>query len=199
MKREERRAAAREGILAAAHRQVAEGGCASASVAAVAARAGVAAGSLYRHFPSRAELLAEVVGDALHGEHALLSRAGAGLPPRDALVAWVRTAVERALLAPDLAHALLAEPAEAAVEAVRLRERTAQEASLRALLEAGAGSGAWPRADTATQAAAIAGALQAALVGPAAVSRLGARPDTRAAAETLVGFVLAAVSAPTQA
>ena len=83
--REERRTAAREGILAAAHRQVAEGGCASASVVAVAARAGVAAGSLYRHFPSRAELLAEVVGDALRGERALLERAAEGLPPRAAL------------------------------------------------------------------------------------------------------------------
>ncbi|MCW3009631.1 MAG: transcriptional regulator, TetR family, partial [Solirubrobacterales bacterium] len=91
--RDDRRAAAREGILAAAHRQVAEGGCASASVAAVAGRAGVAAGSLYRHFPSRADLLAEVVGSALRAEHLQLADAAreAGTP-RAALSAWVRVA-----------------------------------------------------------------------------------------------------------
>jgi len=195
MNREERRAAAREGILAAAHRQVAEGGCASASVAAVAARAGVASGSLYLHFPSRAELLAEVVGDALRGEHALLLRAVEGLPPRAALVAWVRTVVERALQAPGLTHALLAEPADPAVDAVRLREQHAQEKTLTALLEDGALKEAWPRGDAIAQAAAITGALRGALVGPAAAARLGARPDRRAEAETLGAFVLGAVGA----
>ncbi len=195
MNREERRAAAREGILAAAHRQVAEGGCASASVAAVAARAGVASGSLYRHFPSRAELLAEVVGDALRAEHALLVRATEGVPPRAALITWVRTVVERALHAPGLTHALLAEPADPAVDAVRLRERAAQEATLAALLEDGAREAAWPRGDAIAQAAAITGALRGALVGPAAAVRLGPRPDRRAEVETLGAFVLGAVGA----
>jgi len=195
MNREERRAAAREGILAAAHRQLAEGGCASASVAAVAARAAVASGSLYRHFPSRAELLAEVVGDALRAEHALLVRAIEGLPPRAALVAWVRTVAERTLQAPVLTHALLAEPTDPVVDAVRLRERAAQEETLAALLDDGARGGAWPRGDAAAQAAAITGALRGALVGPAAAARLGSRPDARAEAETLGTFVLGAVGA----
>ncbi len=195
MNREERRAAAREGILAAAHRQVAEGGCASASVAAVASRAGVAAGSLYRHFPSRAELLAEVVGDALRGEHALLARAIAGATPRAGLEAWVRTTVERALRAPGLTHALLAEPAEAAIDAARLRERHAQEATLATLLRDGAASGAWPPGDAAAQAAAITGALRGALVGPAAAARMGPRPDAGTAGAALVAFVLGAVGA----
>ena len=193
--REERRTAAREGILAAAHRQVAEGGCASASVAAVAARAGVAAGSLYRHFPSRAELLAEVVGNALRGERGLLERAAEGLPPRAALGAWVRTATERALRAPELAHALVAEPAGREVDAVRLREQHGREAMLAALLAAGARAGSWPPGDAAAQAAAISGALLGALCGPAAAERLGAAPDPHAEAETLVAFVLGAVGA----
>lgn len=195
MNRDERRAAAREGILAAAHRQVAEGGCASASVAAVAARAGVAAGSLYRHFPSRAELLAEVVGDALRGERAVAERAAAGAAPRDGLATWVRTTVERTLQAPALAYALLAEPADATVDAVRLKERQARAAVLAALLRDGAERGAWPRGDTGVQAAAITGALEHALVGPAAAERLGERPDRRAEADKLVVFVLRAVGA----
>ena len=55
-----RLAAARERIVSAALTQLAEGGYASASVVAVARRAGVATGSVYRHFPSKGDLFAEV-------------------------------------------------------------------------------------------------------------------------------------------
>src|SRR5215208_2850587 len=54
-----RTAAARERIVAAALEQLADGGYASASMAAVARRAGVATGSVYRHFPSKGDLFAE--------------------------------------------------------------------------------------------------------------------------------------------
>src|SRR3954464_8660193 len=57
---EARKAATREGIVAAALDQVAQGGYASASVQAVAGRAGVAVGTVYRHFLVKAELFAEV-------------------------------------------------------------------------------------------------------------------------------------------
>ena len=55
-----RLAAVRERIVDAALDQLAEGGYASASVVAVANRAGVATGSVYRHFPSKGDLFAEV-------------------------------------------------------------------------------------------------------------------------------------------
>ena len=55
-----RLAAARERIADAALDQLAEGGYASASVVTVARRAEVATGSVYRHFPSKADLFAEV-------------------------------------------------------------------------------------------------------------------------------------------
>ncbi len=189
--RSDRRTAAREGILAAAHRQLADAGCASASVAAVAARAGVAAGTLYRHFPSRAELLAEVVGDALRAEHALLAAAGAAPAPRAALEAWVRLAAARAAQAPRLAFALAAEPCEPEVEAVRRREGLARQETLAALLARGSAAGAWPAGDAALQAAAIAGALHAVLVEPAgAGASAGSGPDV----DALVGLVLGAVA-----
>src|ERR671935_1868186 len=57
---EARRAAARKRIVAAALELVARGGYREAQVAAVAARAGVATGTVYRHFPSKADLFAEV-------------------------------------------------------------------------------------------------------------------------------------------
>src|SRR5205823_15057180 len=57
---EERKARAREAILTAAIDQLAEGGYASATVQAVAARAGVATGTVYNHFHSKSHLFAEV-------------------------------------------------------------------------------------------------------------------------------------------
>jgi AcrR family transcriptional regulator len=57
---EARKAETRERIVAAALDQLAEGGYASATVQAVARRAGVATGSVYRHFPSKADLFTEV-------------------------------------------------------------------------------------------------------------------------------------------
>ena len=63
-----RLAAARERIVDAALDQLAEGGYASASVATVARRAGVATGTVYRHFPSKADLFAEVFRRAAQRE-----------------------------------------------------------------------------------------------------------------------------------
>src|SRR4051794_26308911 len=57
---EARRREVRERIVGAALELVAEGGFAAASVAAVARGAGVATGTVYRHFPSKADLFAEV-------------------------------------------------------------------------------------------------------------------------------------------
>src|ERR1044072_1408554 len=63
-----RLAAARERAVGAALTQLAEGGYASASVVAVARRAGVATGSVYRHFPSKGDLFAEVFRRAAQRE-----------------------------------------------------------------------------------------------------------------------------------
>src|SRR3954465_13541470 len=57
---EARKAETRERIVSAALDQLAEGGDVSASVQAVAARAGVATGRVRGHFPSKADLFTEV-------------------------------------------------------------------------------------------------------------------------------------------
>ena len=70
---EARKAATRERIAAAALDQVASGGYACAGVQAVATRAGVAVGTVYRHFPSKADLSAEVFRRAAEPELAVVA------------------------------------------------------------------------------------------------------------------------------
>ena len=79
---EARKAAVRERIVAAARELIAHGGYAEAQVAAVADRAGLATGTLYRHFPSKAELFAEVFRNASQHEVDAVVAADADGAPR---------------------------------------------------------------------------------------------------------------------
>src|SRR3954454_5995992 len=140
---EARKAATRERVIAAALEQVAEGGYASASVQAVAGRAGLAVGTLYRHFPSKAELFAEVFRRASQRE--VDATAEATQADRRAAAERAATAVEiwarRALRGRRLAYALLAEPFDPLVEAERLEFRRAYRHLLATLIADGVAAG----------------------------------------------------------
>ena len=168
-----RLAAARERIAVAALDQLAEGGYASASVVAVARRAGVATGSVYRHFPSKADLFAEVFRRASQREVDVL-RAMADGPVTDRLAAWVEAFVRRALAEPVRAYALIAEPVDPAVEAERLTFRRAYADLFERALREGVERGELPPLDAELTAAAIVGALAEAMVGPLARHESGA-------------------------
>src|SRR4051794_7530291 len=144
---EARRRAARERILRAAQELVATGGFGAASVAAVAERADVATGSVYRHFSSKADLFAEVFRRA--AQHEVDAVAGA-----ETLAGGVETFARRALAGRRLAWALLAEPVDPVVEAERLAFRRAYRAGFERLV-----------GDELT-AAALVGAIGEVLVGP---------------------------------
>src|SRR3954470_22446644 len=119
-----RLAATRERIVSAALTQRAEGGYASASVVAVARRAGVATGSVYRHFPSKADLFAEVFRRAAQREvDVLRTMTDRSEPVTHRLAAWVEAFVRRALAEPVRAYALIAEPVDEAADAERLTVR----------------------------------------------------------------------------
>src|SRR5215212_2682290 len=105
VERAARTAATRTRLAEAALAQVAEGGYASASVTAVAARAHLAAGSVYTHFPSKAQLFAEVFDEANATELGLVAEIAeqTATPVGTRLSAAVECWVRRALAAPTLA------------------------------------------------------------------------------------------------
>jgi AcrR family transcriptional regulator len=160
--------AVRERIVVAAREQVAEAGYASASVSAVARRAGVATGSVYRHFPSKAELFAEVFRRASQRELDVVAgvTSDESLPPSERVAAAAEAFARRALASPTMAYALLAEPVDPAVEAERLTFRRGYRDAFARALDDGIASGEFRPHDSEIAAAAIVGALGEALVGP---------------------------------
>ena len=165
---EARKAATRERIVTAARELIARGGYAEAPIATVAERAGVATGTVYRHFPSKADLFAEVFRVASqHEVDALSAAAGAGTggaPER--VAAGAETFARRALRAPRLAWALPAEPVDPAIEAERLVFRRAYRDAIVSVIEEGISNGELPEQDAELTAAALIGAIGEAMVGP---------------------------------
>jgi AcrR family transcriptional regulator len=194
-----RAAAARERIVQAARDRIAEGGYASASVQAVARRAGVATGSVYRHFPSKADLFAEVFRQASQRELDVVTGVTAddSLPAAERIAAAAEAFARRALAAPVMAYALLAEPVDPAVESERLRFRRGYRDAFAGALEQGIATGELREQDVETSAAALVGALGEALVGPlspASNGRASARHHDALVAG-LVQFCLNAIQA----
>jgi len=183
---EQRKAEARERIVAAALDQLAEGGYGSASVQAVAARAGVATGTVYRHFPSKSDLFAEVFRRASQREIDVFEDAveDDGRSATERVAAATEAFARRALAAPTRAYALIAEPVDPAVEAERLTFRRGYRDVLVNVLSQGVERGELEPHDTQTTAAALVGAIGEALVGPLApaANHSGQVPDALVAA-----------------
>ena len=187
-----RRTQTRAKIVRASHELIARGGYRAASIAAVAHRAGVATGSVYRHFPSKAELFAEVFRNASQREvdavAAAASCAAAPAPVR--IAAAVEVFAQRALAGRRLAWALLAEPVDPAVEAERLHFRGAYRDVFAALLREGVGAGELPEQNCQLSATALVGAIGEALIGPTSPTATGAAPGL---VDELIAFCLRAV------
>jgi AcrR family transcriptional regulator len=165
---EKRKAQAREAIVSAALDQLADGGYASATVQTVAARAGVATGTVYRHFPSKAQLFAEAFRRASGIEMDVFAQATGddGRSATDRIAAATEAFARRALASPTRAYALIAEPVDPAVEAERLAFRRGYRDVLVNVLSDGIEAGEFELHDKETTAAALVGAIGEALVGP---------------------------------
>ncbi|MFF2555670.1 TetR/AcrR family transcriptional regulator [Nocardia sp. NPDC058058] len=199
-------------IVRAAMTVLSRDGFAGLSMAAVAAEAGVATGTVYKTFSGKAELVTAVFREVVTREVAEVAVAGGantaradadtgdsgstGTEPdlrsaRQRVTAAVETFAGRALKNPKLAYVLLAEPVDAAVDAERLRFRRAFAETFETAVADGVASGQLPPQDPRTSATALVGAIGEVLVGP-----LAEQLESESVVPELVAFALRALGVP---
>jgi AcrR family transcriptional regulator len=173
-----RLAARREAIIAAARLAASEGGLGAVQIVPVAAKAGIAAGTVYRYFPGKADLVAALLAEISENETVALRRAAAAAPgPASALAAALMTFAARALRQRRLLYAAIAEPGVAELDAARTTFRQALAAEFAALIAAAAARGQLPEQDGALAVAALLGLLVEGLLGPLAPEAGGRERD----------------------
>ena len=174
-----RRLAARhDAIIAAARQIVSEGGMAAVQIAAVAARAGIAAGTVYRYFPAKTGLVGALLAEIADSEIGALRRAAGGAPgPLSGLSAAIMTFAARALRDRKFSFAAIAEPIDAELDAARVRFRKSLAAEFAGRITAAIAEGRLPQQDVAVAAAGITGLLVEGLIGPLAPDPSGRERD----------------------
>jgi AcrR family transcriptional regulator len=183
--------AQRAAIVAAAAALLAEGGYARCSVAAVAARAGVAAGTVYKHFDGKVALIAEVFRSIVTHEVDVVREAAASGSALDRATAVIETFSRRALKSPRRAYVLLVEPVDPVIDELRLEFRRAFRDVITDAIERGVADGELPPQNASVVAAALVGALGEALVGPLATGA-----DDPDLVPTLIAFTHRAIGGP---
>ncbi|WP_040782781.1 TetR/AcrR family transcriptional regulator [Nocardia pneumoniae] len=155
-------------IVHAATKVLSRGGYAALSMAAVAAEAGVATGTVYKNFDGKADLVRAVFRKVVAREVAAVAAAGAHGTALERVTAAVETFAGRALKNPNLAYVLLAEPVDAIVDSERLHFRRAFAETFESAVAEGVARGELPPQDPRISAAALVGAIGEVLVGPLA-------------------------------
>jgi AcrR family transcriptional regulator len=164
-----RLAARRVAIIVAAVEAAAEGGMAAVQIAPIAARADIAAGTVYRYFPAKTDLVAAVVAALTEREIGAMQQAAESAPgPLSALAASIATFATRALRHRRLVWAAIAEPVEPDIDTARLVFRAAVAVEIETRIRAAIDNGHLPDQDAKLAAAALLGALLEALLGPLA-------------------------------
>jgi AcrR family transcriptional regulator len=162
-------AARHDAIVAAARMIAAEHGLAAVQIAPVAQRAGIAAGTVYRYFPAKTDLVAALIEAVSAREIAAFRNAADGAPgPLSALAAGLVGFAARALAHRRLAWAVSAEPVEAAVDGFRLAARRALAAEIEMRIRAAIAGGHLPEQDAGAGAIALVGLVMEGLIGPLA-------------------------------
>src|SRR5215468_375720 len=160
----------------------------------LAARAGIAAGTVYRYFPSKTELVAALATALGEREMAALEGAAKAAPgPLSALAAAISTFAARALERRRLAFALMAEPVEPEVDRARASYRQALVSAFEQLIRKALGAGRLPDQDAALAAPALLGALVEGLLGEHAPAAPDDPAKARAQVQMLALFALRAL------
>ena len=173
-----RLAARRAAIVAAARAAASEGGLAALQIGPVAEKAGIAAGTVYRYFPGKTDLVTALLDEISDAEIGALRHAGAAAPgPLSALAAAIMTFAGRALRDRRLLYAAIAEPVDAELNAAPAKFRKTLAAEFAALIAAAASRGQLSEQDVDLAAAALLGLLVEGLIGPLAPETAGRERD----------------------
>ena len=189
------RLAAREiAIITAAQTLAAESGMATVQIAPVAARAGIAAGTVYRYFPAKIDLVRALITAVAESEIGMMRRAADAAPgPLSGLAAGVITFAARAIRNRRLTWAVMAEPVDAEVDAAQLDYRRLLAAELSDRIRAAQAGGHLPEQDAALVSAALVGILLEALFGPLAPALSDAPGKMRETVQTITLLSLRAL------
>ena len=180
-----------DAIVEAARGAASSGGMSAVQIAPVAALAGVAAGTVYRYFPGKIELVGALVASVSEREIEAVRRASDAAPgPLSALAAAIATFAARALRNRRLAWAVIAEPVDNETDVMRQHYRKALAAEIEARIRSAIDGGHLPEQDTALAASALVGAMLEGLIGPLAPEGIDDPARAREAVQTLTLFAL---------
>lgn len=186
---QQRQERARDDVLRAARTIVASAGIDGLSMAAVAAEAGVAVGSLYRHFAGRSELVCAVVERTCRHELDILRQIASGPEPAPRrLETAVATFSRRALSSGRVAPAVICEPTSKEPELLRRRIRAEMAAILGAIVADGVAEATLPPQDAMLTGTALVGAVSEAVVDRLAPN--GGRAGDEELAATLAAMAV---------
>ena len=186
-----RLSARRDAILMAAHDIAAESGLQGVQILPVSQRAGIAAGTIYRYFPGKTDLVAALIRQIAKADLDAMQAAASAAPgPLSALSAGIVAFASRALERPRLIWAALAEPVDPELGPVQTEFRQQLAAFIDRQLRAAVERKSLPPQDGVMTAAAIFGALVEGLLGPLIYGGLTSPQSQREAAQTLTLFAL---------
>ena len=191
---ERRLAARRASIITAAREAASEAGMAAVQIVPIARRAGIAAGTVYRYFPGKTDLVAALLTEITAREIGALRRAGDEAPgPLSALCCCIMTFADRALRNRRLTFAAIAEPIDAELDPVRVNFRKSLAGEFAKRVAAAVSARYLPDQDSALGAAAVLGLLVEGSIGPLAPQAPGRE---REIVQTLTLTALRALGLP---
>jgi AcrR family transcriptional regulator len=191
-----RKAEARKRIIECTQQSVSEGGFRNARVTVIAECAGVATGTIYRHFESKEDLFAEIFRIATRRE---VDKVAEALATEGNAVARLERALRqfavRALRGPTMAWSLIAEPVDPKVEEERLKFRRAYAELFERAIEEGMAEESLPPQQAGQSSTCLVGAMAESLVGPLSPSMvdaasLGSNNDSHPLIDSIICFCI---------
>ncbi len=157
----------RQSILHSARELIAQGGFKEASVQAIAERAGVSTGLVYRYFESKNKILIEVLSAAIRHEVEILNQiAKMDISPKQKLEKSVATFVKRAMHSPQLAYSLIFEPVDSEMEHARFESKQLIKQTIQEVLAEGKNNGTFTFEDINIAALGVVGAMTFVVIEP---------------------------------